>query len=130
MLQNAQPVVGCHRADFDRVESPLFEDAEDFLLRGPFRATSSMRSWRFAEHDFVRSHAGLALRYAVEFDFNADAAARAHFAGGARQPGGAHVLNADNRAGLHRFEAGFEQQLFHETDRRPAHWAASLPKLR
>ena len=39
-------------------------------------------------------------------------AARAHLAGGAGQPGGAHVLNADDGAGLHGFEAGFEQQLF------------------
>ncbi len=28
--------------------------------------------------------------------------------------GRAHVLNADNRAGLHGFEAGFEQQFFEE----------------
>ena len=28
--------------------------------------------------------------------------------------GGAHVLDADDGAGLHRFEAGFEQQLLHE----------------
>ena len=41
-----------------------------------------------------------------------DIAARAHLAGGAGQSGGAHVLNADDRAGLHGFEAGFEQQLF------------------
>ena len=41
-------------------------------------------------------------------------AAAAHLAGGAGEPGGAHVLNADDRAGLHRFEARFEQQLLHE----------------
>ncbi len=28
------------------------------------------------------------------------------------RPGGAHVLNADDGAGLHRFQTGFEQQLF------------------
>ena len=39
-------------------------------------------------------------------------AASAHFAGGAGQPGGAHVLYADDGAGLHGFEAGFEQKLF------------------
>ena len=43
---------------------------------------------------------------------SANAAARAHLAGGAGQPGGAHVLNADDGAGLHGFEAGFEQKLF------------------
>ena len=45
---------------------------------------------------------------------SADAAARAHLAGRAGQPGGAHVLNADDGAGLHGFEAGFEQKLFQE----------------
>ena len=36
----------------------------------------------------------------------------AHLAGRARQPRRAHVLNADNGAGLHGLEARFEQQLF------------------
>ncbi len=42
------------------------------------------------------------------------AAAAAHLAGGAGEPGRAHVLNADDGARLHRFQAGFQQQLFHE----------------
>ena len=50
----------------------------------------------------------------VEIDLDADSAAAAHLAGGAGEPGRAHVLNADDRAGLHGFEAGFEQQLFQE----------------
>ena len=50
----------------------------------------------------------------VELDVEADAAARAHLAGGAGEAGRAHVLNADDGAGLHGFEAGFEEQLFHE----------------
>ena len=50
----------------------------------------------------------------VELDLEADAAARAHLAGGAGEAGGAHVLNADDGAGLHGFETGFEEQLFHE----------------
>ena len=41
-------------------------------------------------------------------------AAAAHLAGGTGEAGRAHVLNADDRAGLHGFEAGFEQQLLHE----------------
>ena len=45
---------------------------------------------------------------------SAHLAARAHFAGGAGQAGRAHVLNADDGAGLHGFEAGFEQELFEE----------------
>ena len=50
----------------------------------------------------------------VELDIEADAAARAHLAGGAGEAGSAHVLNADDCAGLHGFEAGLEQKLFHE----------------
>ena len=50
----------------------------------------------------------------VEIDFDAHAAARSHFAGGAGEAGGAHVLNADDGAGGHGFEARFEQQLFEE----------------
>ena len=80
----------------------------------PFSATSSMRSCALREHDLVAGHAGFALRHVVELDLEADAAARAHLAGGAGEAGGAHVLNADDRAGLHRFEAGLEQQLLHE----------------
>ena len=57
---------------------------------------------------------GFALRHAREFDLNAQSAARRHLARGAREPGSAHVLNCDDGAGLHRFEASFEQQLFHE----------------
>ncbi len=69
---------------------------------------------RFAEHHFVGGHAGFALRHAVEFDFDAHAAARSHFAGGAGEAGGAHILNADDRAGGHGFEASFEQKFFEE----------------
>ena len=38
----------------------------------------------------------------------------AHLARRARQAGSAHVLNADDRVGLHQLEARLEQQLLHE----------------
>ena len=57
-------------------------------------------------------------------------AARAHFAGGASQPGRAHVLNADDRAGLHGFEAGFQQQFFQERIADLDIGALLLPTLR
>ena len=47
-------------------------------------------------------------------DVDARSAARSHFAGRARQPRGAHVLDADERIALHHFETRFEQQLLHE----------------
>ena len=113
VLQHAQLVVGGDLADFDGVESPLFENAEDFVLAA-FLRDQQHALLRLAQHDLVGSHAGFALRHAVEFDLDAHAAAPAHLAGRAGQPGGAHVLNADDRAGLHGFEAGFEQKLFQE----------------
>ncbi len=80
VLEHAQLVVGRHLADFDGIESPLFEDAEDFVL-ATFLRDQQHALLRFAEHDLVGSHAGLALRHAVEFDLDADAAASTHFAG-------------------------------------------------
>ena len=99
------------RADLDGIQSPFFEDAKDFLFAA-FLRHEQHALLRFAQHDFVGSHASFALRHQVEFDFDAHAAARAHLAGRAGQAGGAHVLNADDRAGLHGFKTGFEQKLF------------------
>ena len=87
--------------------------AEDFLFAA-LLGHQQHALLRFREHDLVRRHAGFALRHAVQFDLDARLAAAAHFASGARQPRRAHVLNAHDRAGLHGFETGFEQQLFHE----------------
>src|SRR5258707_4215197 len=50
----------------------------------------------FTEHDFVGAHAGFALRNLSEIDFDAGAAAGGHFAGGAGEAGGAHVLDGDD----------------------------------
>ena len=69
---------------------------------------------RLGEHDLVRRHAGLALRDTCDVDLDARAAARAHLAGRAGQAGGAHVLHADQRVGLHQLEARLEQELLHE----------------
>ncbi len=72
-----------------------------------------------AQHDLVGGHAGFPLRNAVELDFEPHAPAGAHLAGRAGEPGRAHILDAHHRAGAHRLDAGFEQQLLHE-------WVAHL----
>ena len=113
MFEHAHLRIGGDPADFHRIQSPLLEDAEDFFFAALLR-DQQHALLRLAEHDLVRSHAGFALRDAVEFDFDPGAAARAHLAGRAGQPGGAHVLYSNDRAGLHRFQAGFEQQLLEE----------------
>ena len=56
----------------------------------------------------------LALRHILQIDLDTGARPAAHLAGGAGQPGGAHILDADDRAGFHGFEARFQQQLLHE----------------
>ena len=113
MMQHAQHAIVGDAADFDGVESPFVEYVEDFALAAAF-GDQQHALLRFAEHHFVRRHAGFALRHASKIDFDAHAAARGHFRARAGQPGRAHILNRDHRAGAHRFEARFEQQFFHE----------------
>ncbi len=73
VLQHAHLAIGGDAADFDCVQSPFFEDAKHFLLAA-FLRHQQHALLRFAQHDFVGSHAGFALRHKVEFDFSAHAA--------------------------------------------------------
>src|SRR6266852_2052969 len=100
-------------ADDHSVESPLLEDGEYFVFASIF-GDEQHALLRFAEHDFVGRHSRFALQNFREIDFDAGAAARCHFRRGARETRRAHVLDRDNRAGLHGFEASLEQELFHE----------------
>ena len=110
VLEHAQLVAGCNFADFDRIQSPLLENAEDFVFAA-FLRYQQHALLRLAEHDFVGGHASFALRHAVEFDLDAHMTARAHLASRTRKSCRAHILNADNGSGLHGFETSFEQQL-------------------
>ena len=100
-------------ADLHGVQVPLLEDRLDLALAA-LLDHEQHALLRFGEHDLVGHHAGLALRHERHVDVHARAAARAHLAGRAGQAGGAHVLNADDGAGLHHLEAGLHQELFHE----------------
>ena len=100
-------------ADDGGIEAPLFENVEHFVFAA-FFGDEEHALLRFAEHDFVGSHAGFALGNVGEIDFDAGVAARSHFAGGAGEAGGAHVLDADDGSSLHGFEAGFEKKFFDE----------------
>ena len=95
------------RADDDGVESPLFENIQH-LSFAAFFCDEQHALLRFAEHDFVGCHAGFALRNFGEIDFDAGAATRCHFHGGAGEAGGAHILNGDDCSGAHGFKASFE----------------------
>jgi hypothetical protein len=112
MLHAQQTVVG-DVADVRGVEVPLLEDLLDLRLASPLH-DHQHPFLRFGQHDLVSAHAGLALRNFAHVDLDAAAAARAHLARRAREPGGTHVLDADQRVGLHQLEAGLEQQLLHE----------------
>ena len=96
-----------------RVQTPFGKDAQHFVFAALF-GDQQHALLALGEHDLVGGHAGFALGNEVELDVEAHAAARAHLAGGAGEAGRAHVLNADDGAGLHGFKAGFEQQLLHE----------------
>ena len=80
VVKHAQFIAGGDCANFDCIESPLFKDAEDFVLAA-FLGDQQHALLRLAEHDFVCAHASFALRNAIEFDLDANAAARAHLAG-------------------------------------------------
>ena len=100
-------------ADAHGVQVPLLEDPLDLGLAS-LLGDEQHPLLRLGQHDLVRRHAGLALRNQRDVDLDAGAAARPHLARRAGQPGRAHVLDADERVGLHQLEARLEQQLLHE----------------
>ena len=113
VILDAEQAVAGDAADRDGVQTPLAEDVEDFALAA-FLRHQQHALLRFGEHDLIRSHAGFTLRHVLQVDLDADSAAAAHLTGRAGEAGRAHVLNADDGAGLHRLQTGFEQQLFQE----------------
>ena len=80
MFEHAQLVAGRHGSDFNRIQPPFLENPEHFLL-APLLRDQQHAFLRFAEHDLVGTHAGLALWHAIEFNLNPHSAASAHFAG-------------------------------------------------
>src|SRR5690348_2168536 len=113
IFEHTQKAIARDAADLDGVEAPFAEHLEDFAFAAEL-GDKEHALLRFAEHDFVGRHARFTLRDAREFDFDARAAAGGHFAGRAREARGAHILNRDDSAGAHGFEAGFEEKFFHE----------------
>ena len=111
VVAHAEHAVVGYKADGGRVESPFVEDVKDFLLAALF-GDEQHALLRLAEHDLVGGHARFALGDVLQVDLDAGAGAAAHLAGRTREAGGAHVLNADNGAGVHGFEAGFKEELF------------------
>ncbi len=95
------------------IELPL---AEHGLGLGLFRGVEHHEHalLAFGQHHLIGRHAGLAGRHMVEVEFDAEVALGAHLDGRRREARRAHVLDRDDGAGRHEFEAGFEQQLLGE----------------
>ena len=113
MLKNAHLAVTGNPSHFHRVETPLLEDTENFFLTS-FLRNQQHAFLRLAEHDLVWSHARLALRHASHLNLDSHVATCSHLAGRTGQPGRTHVLNANDGAGLHGFEACLQQKFFEE----------------
>ena len=104
--------IGDH-ADRHRIQPPLVEHAENFVFPALFRHQQHPLL-RFGQHHFIRSHARLALRNVLHIELHARARAAAHLAARTGKSRRTHVLNAHNRACLHRLQTSFQQQLFKE----------------
>ncbi len=95
------------------LEPPFAEDRLGLgLLLGLEHHQHALLALR--EHHLVGAHAGLPARHLVEIERNAEIALGAHLDRRAGQAGGAHVLDSDDAALGHDFEAGFEQKLLRE----------------
>ena len=113
VMEDAHLRIGDDLSDGYGVKAPLFEDLEDFVFTA-FLGDEQHALLGFAEHDLVGGHAGFALGDVVEFDLDANATASTHFTSGTGEAGSAHVLNAEDGAGLHGLETCFEQKFFEE----------------
>ncbi len=106
MILHSQNSVRGDAADGNGVQSPLPENSKDFLFPA-LLGDQKHALLRFREHDLIRSHAGFTLRNILQVDLDAGLRAASHFASGARKSGRAHVLDADDRPSLHRFQTCF-----------------------
>ena len=100
-------------ADDGEIEPPFAEDRLGFLFL--FRAQHHEHALlAFRQHHLIGGHALFAHRHLVEIEFDAEIALGAHLDGRAGEAGRTHVLDGDDGARSHQFEAGFEQAFFGE----------------
>ena len=106
-VPDPQQAVARDLADVHGVEIPFREDPLDLGLTA-LLDHEQHPLLRLRQHDLVRRHPRLALRHARDIDLDASASARSHLGRRAGQAGRTHVLDADERVGLHHLEARFE----------------------
>ena len=104
------PVLGDF-ADHHRMQVPAREDRFEFGL-APALRHEQHPLLRLREQNLVRRQSRLAQRNTVEVEFDSQLAARRHLARRRGKPCRAHVLNRNDRAALHRFQARLDQQFF------------------
>ena len=97
----------------DGVQIPLVEDALDLCLASALD-DEQHALLRFGQHDLVRRHARLALRHEGPRRSRRRRRRASPSRSSSRSAGRAHVLDADQRVGLHDLEARLEEQLLHE----------------
>ena len=100
-------------SDDGEVETPFAENVFRFffLLRLEHHEHALLA---LGQHHLVGAHPGFAGRHLVELQRHAEIALGAHLDSRTGQPRRAHILDGDDAALLHDFEAGFEQQLLRE----------------
>src|SRR5690606_37477296 len=113
LVEDAEAKVVGRLADDGEVEPPFAEYCFGFgFLLGPKHHEHALLALR--QHHLVSAHALFAHRYLVEIKPDAEIALGAHLDGRAGEAGCTYVLDGDDRAGCHQFEAGFQQALFGE----------------
>ena len=113
LVEHPKTKVVCGLADDGEVETPFDEDGFRLVLLGRLE-NHEHALLAFRQHHLVGAHVLFAHRHLVEIEFDSEIAFGAHFDRRAGQPRGTHVLDGDDGAGLHEFEAGFEQAFFGE----------------
>src|SRR5215467_12665021 len=113
-----EALAGSSLADDGEIESPLAEDCLGFCFL--FRLEHHEHALlALGQHHLIGAHAGFTARHFVEIKHHAKIALGAHLHRRTGQPSRTHILNGDDAALGHYFEAGFKQQLFRE-------WIADL----
>ena len=121
-MENFEPVLGDGFAHDGKVDIPFLEHRSrlGFFLGMKHHEHALLA---FTQHHLIGGHRGLALGHIVKLKPNTQPAFVAHFHRRTDQARGAHILDRDDRAGLHRLRAGLYQPLFGERVAHLNSWA-------
>ena len=106
-----EPVALDDLADDYGVQVPFVEYLDDLFFL-TLAGDDQHSLLRLRQQHLIRRHARFTLRDECQVDLKAGTGTGGHLDRRRCQAGGAHVLNAFDRTAAHRFETGFEQELF------------------